>query len=420
MSRHAACYALRMRVFARLVLLGVAVCLAPALARADEPQPQPPILVPDAHAEWRVTAKRRTTTTLSLALAGEAASMAFLAWAAFSGRGARLRDALAARINRRVLLNITFIVTLCILMFAVTVPFEFARYAVLRSYGIAQQTPWPWFAERLLELSVNIASALFLGLLFYAVVVRRPRTWWRWVAGAALPLTAAAILASPFYVQLFNTLSPITNRALADRILALAGRYDIPASEVYEIDMSRQTRSANAFVTGIGPTTTIALGDTLLTTFRDDETLFVTAHEMGHYVHKHLWIGLGLGTLSVVLASWILQKALDRIVARSGKRLGYHELGDIASLPLVLLAVSVLSFASLPISNSISRAMEADADRFAMRLTVPGDVSREAAASAFERLGQIALSDPDPNPVLRFVFWSHPTLDERISMALNN
>ncbi len=138
---------------------------------------------------------------------------------------------------------------------------------------------------------------------------------------------------------------------------------------------------------------------------------------MGHYVHKHLWIGLALGTLSVVFAAWLLQFVLDRLIARYGGSLGYDSLSDVASLPLVMLAVSVLTFVSLPLSNTISRAMESDADRFAMQLTVPADVSREAAASAFERLGQIALSDPDPNPILRFVFWSHPTLDERIAMA---
>lgn len=407
-----------MRTFARFVILGLAISLSPALALAKQPPPQQPaLLVPDAHAEWRVTAKTRTTTTLSLALAGEFAGMAVLFWIAFSGRAARIRAALATRLTRGVLLRAAFIVFICVLMFGVSLPFEFARYSVLRSYGIAQQTVGPWLGDRMLELAVNIASALFLGLLFYRVVARHSRTWWRWVAGAALPLTAAAILASPFYVQLFNTLSPISNRALAGQILALAGRYDIPASEVYEIDMSRQTRSANAFVTGIGPTTTIALGDTLLTTFRDDETLFVTAHEMGHYVHKHLWIGLALGTLSVVFAAWLLQFVLDRLIARYGGSLGYDSLSDVASLPLVMLAVSVLTFVSLPLSNTISRAMESDADRFAMQLTVPADVSREAAASAFERLGQIALSDPDPNPILRFVFWSHPTLDERIAMA---
>ncbi len=407
-----------MRTFARFVILGLAISLSPALAIAEQPPPQQPaLLVPDAHAEWRVTAKTRTTTTLSLALAGEFAGMAVLFWIAFSGRAARIRAALATRLTRGVLLRAAFIVFICVLMFGVSLPFEFARYSVLRSYGIAQQTVGPWLGDRMLELAVNIASALFLGLLFYRVVARHSRTWWRWVAGAALPLTAAAILASPFYVQLFNTLSPISNRALAGQILALAGRYDIPASEVYEIDMSRQTRSANAFVTGIGPTTTIALGDTLLTTFRDDETLFVTAHEMGHYVHKHLWIGLALGTLSVVFAAWLLQFVLHRLIARYGGSLGYDSLSDVASLPLVMLAVSVLTFVSLPLSNTISRAMESDADRFAMQLTVPADVSREAAASAFERLGQIALSDPDPNPILRFVFWSHPTLDERIAMA---
>jgi Zn-dependent protease with chaperone function len=221
-------------------------------------------------------------------------------------------------------------------------------------------------------------------------------------------------MAAPLYIELFNTFTPLADRPLADRILELAGRNRIPAGDVYVVDMSRQTRAANAFVTGVGPTTTIALGDTLLENFRDDETLFVTAHEMGHYVHNHLWFGVATAAVLTALGAFLLQRALARVVRGSAARLGYDDLADVASLPLVLLAVGLLSFAANPVANAISRGMEADADRFALELTVPGDVSPEAAASTYERLGKLALSDPSPNPVLRFFYWSHPTLDERV------
>ena len=60
--------------------------------------------------------------------------------------------------------------------------------------------------------------------------------------------------------------------------------------------MSRQTKKANAFVTGVLGTERIALGDTLIATFADDETLFVVAHELGHYVRRDPWLGIALGT----------------------------------------------------------------------------------------------------------------------------
>ena len=55
--------------------------------------------------------------------------------------------------------------------------------------------------------------------------------------------------------------------------------------------MSRQTKKANAFVTGVFGTERIALADTLLDEFAADETLFVVAHELGHYVRRDPWLG---------------------------------------------------------------------------------------------------------------------------------
>jgi STE24 endopeptidase len=393
-------------------VLGAALAVG---ASAAEPRPQPPLLVPDTSAEWRTTAKRRSVTALSLRLADDVAAAALLAWLAFAGAAARLRNRLPSRIRDRALGRAAFIVAISVVLFLVSLPFDLARFAVSRSYGIAQQTLGAWLGDHLLAFTFSVASALFLGSLFYMLLRLRPRTWWRWVTAAGLPFAVAAVLIAPLYIELFNTFSPVADRPLAESILALAGRSQIPADEVYVVDMSRQTRAPNAFVTGLGPTTTIALGDTLIENFRDDETLFVTAHEMGHYVHSHLWIGVALAVVMTAGGAWLLQRLLLWAVARWRERLGYSELSDIASLPLVLLAVTMLAFASNPIANVCSRWIEEDADRFALELTVPGDVSPEAAVSTFERLGQQSLSDPAPNPILRFLFWNHPTLDERVA-----
>lgn len=398
------------RLFAAC-LLGLALC---ASARADDPRPQPELITPDPGAEWREVGRLRTRIGLTLLLVEQATTIAVLGWLAFSGAGARLRDRMPERLaRRRTLRNATFIGGLTIALFLVDFPFDLARYALSRHFGVGQQPFGSWLGDDLLALGVNLASALFIGLLFYWVLRRRPSTWWRWVTAAALPFAVGAVLVAPLYIELFNTLTPLADRPLADRILSLAARANVPANEVYVIDLSRQTRAANAFVTGIGPTTTVALGDTLLANFRDDECLFVTAHEMGHYVKKHLWIGVGLAAVMTAVGAFALQRVLGWATRRFRSRLGFDDLSDIASLPLVMLAVVVFGFVGDPIANACSRKMEADADRFALELTVPGDVSPDAAVSMFERLGQLALSDPSPNPLLRVLYWSHPTLDER-------
>ncbi len=67
---------------------------------------------------------------------------------------------------------------------------------------------------------------------------------------------------------------------------------NIPAEHVYEVDMSTKTNSLNAYVNGIGSNSRIVLWDTTLERLSDEEILFIMAHEMGHYVEKHIYIGI--------------------------------------------------------------------------------------------------------------------------------
>ena len=65
---------------------------------------------------------------------------------------------------------------------------------------------------------------------------------------------------------------------------SLAQRAGIEGSRVYEVDKSVDTKTVNAYVTGLGSTKRIVLWDTILARLEPDQVLFVTAHEMGHFV----------------------------------------------------------------------------------------------------------------------------------------
>ena len=131
--------------------------------------------------------------------------------------------------------------------------------------------------------SALIASGVtaFLATLLGAAVRRAPRRW-PWLASlGTLPLFVAANVIVPLYVlPLFNAFEPVQG-SLEERLRRLAARFGVGDAAILRMDMSRQTRKANAFVTGIGRTHRIVLGDTLIEAFPENETEFVVAHELG-------------------------------------------------------------------------------------------------------------------------------------------
>ncbi|MGH8016548.1 MAG: M48 family metalloprotease, partial [Candidatus Zixiibacteriota bacterium] len=77
----------------------------------------------------------------------------------------------------------------------------------------------------------------------------------------------------------------------------------------------------------------------------------------------------------------------------------------------------VIGFVAQPIDNTFSRHIEHQADIYGMNIT---EVSGESAAIAFDKLAAYNLSDPEPNPIIEFWFYSHPSLSKRMQFVRQN
>ena len=169
------------------------------------------------------------------------------------------------------------------------------------------------------------------------------------------------------------------------------------------MDMSRQTRKANAFVTGIGRTHRIVLGDTLIDGFEPREIEFVVAHELGHYVKRDTWRSIAVGELLVTVLLAIAHAFTPR-----AKR---DELRDRPLLIARLYATMLFAGQALrPLLFAFSRSREWAADRFALEATR----DPAAGAAAFRRLRDRNLADADPPAWYEALFSSHPSLRRRI------
>jgi STE24 endopeptidase len=159
----------------------------------------------------------------------------------------------------------------------------------------------------------------------------------------------------------------------------------------------------------MGRTRRILLSDTLLADYSEDEIEVILAHELAHHVHRDLWRGIALQ--SVILAGGFFVANL--IVRAVAGPLALRGIADPAGLPVLLLAGGVWSFLALPLANGVSRAQERAADRYALETTQ----NVEAFVTAMKRLSQQNMAEEYPSPVVRWLFYSHPPIRERIDAA---
>ncbi|HSH39984.1 MAG TPA: M48 family metallopeptidase [Chthoniobacterales bacterium] len=327
---------------------------------------------------------------------------------------ARMRD-FAERTSRfkfvQVLIYaVPYILITSLLAFPFTAYQSFFRE---HAYGMATQTFGQWFAEQLKGLALSLVmTPLALGGL-YAVFRRAPRTWWIWGTAVVLAFMVFGMLIGPVYIQpLFNTYKPLTDPAISEPILELARANNIPVTQVFEVDASRQTKRISANVSGFLGTTRIALNDNLLTQCTLPEIRHVMGHEMGHYVLNHTGkLLLMFGSLFLVSFA-VARVSFGFAVKRWGDKWGVRGIADPAGLPLLMLIFSTVLFVLTPIRKTVTRVVEAQADAFAL------DKARQPDAAAAVALKLGSYRKLDPGPLEEFVFFDHPSGRARIQMAM--
>jgi STE24 endopeptidase len=362
-------------------------------------------------------AKRYSRTRLAVLLLSTLWTVVRLAWFASDRRAARLNASIARGLpDRRLAAPAYFTATMALSWLSGLPVAFFGDHEVERRFGLTKQSAGGWFGDQAKSLLLGALLQTPLLTAAYADIRRRPHDWWLIIAGASVPLTVAlGNLAPVLLMPLFNTYQLLRDEPLAARVRALAARGGVQISDVYEMDMSRQSEKPNAMFTGLGNTKRIVLGDTLLAQFPDDEVEAVVAHELGHQVHGDIWRLIGFGAGAGFGTAWLLSRIAPPTLRRTRERTGVSEVADEASLPVLALLMTAMGLVLMPVQAAFSRVLERRADRFAVELTGNG----EAYAQAMERLATQALADPDPPRPVVVMLYSHPPIVERIRAARN-
>ena len=290
----------------------------------------------------------------------------------------------------------------------------YSGFVLPHRYGQSNQTFKEWIIDRFKGLVVGAILGLILLELLYLALRVTGDLWWLWAAGGMLVFSVLLANLAPILIMpLFNKFVPLgeEHKDLEDRLLALAKRANTKVRGVFKFDMSRQTKAANAALTGVGNTRRIVLGDTLINEFSTDEIEVVLAHELGHHVNRDIPLFMILGTISTTLSLYLVSIFLNWSITY----FGFASVADVAAFPALGIILGAYGLVTMPLDNALSRWRERKADRYALQATGKHD----AFESAFTRLANQNLGDVDPEKWVVFLFYSHPPLGERIAMAQN-
>jgi STE24 endopeptidase len=293
----------------------------------------------------------------------------------------------------------------------VALPLAFySGFLLEHRYNLSTERAGQWLREHVKAGVVALVLGASGLTLLYVGIARWPERWWI-VAGVGF-LVVTIVLANlgpVLLLPLFYRLTPLDRAPLGERLLALAARARVRAAGIFRWTLSARTRKANAALTGIGPTRRILLSDTLLDDYSDDEIEVIIAHELAHQVHRDIWRGIGYESGLAFAGFYLAAQSIRELGAAAGLR----SPSDVAGLPLLLLSAGAVSLLLMPLANALSRSHERRADRFALDATR----NPEAFISAMRRLASQNLAEERPTRIVRVLFHTHPSIEERIAMA---
>jgi STE24 endopeptidase len=301
--------------------------------------------------------------------------------------------------------------TYAVILEALQLPLAFwSGYVLEHRYGLSNQTllRWAWRRLKMYLLGGVLGAGLLLGL--YALLWYGGAWWWLWATAGWLAVTLVAGRLLPVLIlPLFYKVTPLDDPVLLERLRRLAEGTGLSIQGVYRLHLSAETRKANAALAGLGRARRVLLGDTLLEAFTPEEIEVVFAHEVGHHVHRHLVKTIVLSVVTVLVGFWLV----DVVLRAAAVSLGYGRFDNPAALPLLLLVLMVFGLVLSPAENALSRFFERQCDRYALQRTrMP-----QAYRSAFLKLARMNKANPDPHPLVVWLFDDHPPIRERLAMA---
>jgi STE24 endopeptidase len=344
------------------------------------------------------------------ALVGIASDLALLRF----GWSAKFRNGAERLVKWRWLQTALYAVPYIVVSTMLTLPWAiYTGYVREKQYDLMNQSFAAWAGEQMINLGVGIILTALMLMVIFGVIRKSPKRWWLWGAGAMSLFTAFGAMIVPIFISpLFNTYTELKPGPVRERIVAMAQAQHIPSEHIYVFDQSKQHKRISANVSGLGPTIRISLNDNLLNRTTLPETAAVMGHEMGHYVLGHIWKLIASFSAVFLALFWIASRIAPILIARWGSQWGLRGIDDVAAYPVYAIILSVAALILTPITNTIVRTNESEADAFGL------EVAREPDGFALTAMKLSEYRKIEPGPIEEMLFFDHPSGATRVRMAM--
>jgi STE24 endopeptidase len=310
--------------------------------------------------------------------------------------------------------NLIYILMYLLLAFLISFPYNvYTGFFREHKYGLSNMTFAGWFSEEMINMALFLVFGSLLLMLLYGVMRKVAKQWWLWGSGVVILFLIILLFISPVFISpLFNDYKPLEESRIKEEILSLVRANGVPVTNVYQFDASKQSTRISANVSGIGSTIRVSLNDNLLNRCTPEEIKSVMAHELGHYVLNHMYKLLIYFSIVIILGfaivNWLMKNAIDRY----GDRWAISTISDAGSLPLFVLLFAFYMFLVTPITNSIIRTTESEADIFGLNAAQEPD----GFASVSMKLSEYRKINP--GTLEEIIFFDHPSGKTRVTMSM--
>ncbi|WP_077623107.1 M48 family metallopeptidase [Sediminibacillus massiliensis] len=303
-----------------------------------------------------------------------------------------------------------FSLLLVVIYELILLPFNLLWFSITHIEGTSHQTIGNW----MYELGLNLLFfwlVLAAGIYVVRLLIKKYKNWWFGLWLIALPIALFVVYIQPVWIDpLYEKFTVMEEGPLKTAIEDFTDKSGLEDATLLQVHKSEKTTAFNAYVTGIMGNARIVFWDTTLQGMPQEEILFILAHEIGHYVHGHVYIGVA-GYIVLSFFLFYLTAVIYRFIwsnIQGKKRFGKQY--DLKAIPVLLLLFSLLMTASQPVSLFVSRKIEQAADVYAMNHTE----DLQTGVESFRRMALESKSDIDPVFWIEWFRFSHPPIQDRI------